>query len=117
MTAPNDEVAEKTVGICIVSDLHAGQENTFPELRPGSTSGAIGASFGLEPLANAMAEQLRSVRPDRRILVCPGDLSSSCHSAEIERAAEFLTRLAERLSIPEGHRLLVPGNHDIDWHL
>jgi 3',5'-cyclic AMP phosphodiesterase CpdA len=35
----------------------------------------------------------------------------------LRKAAAFLKAIADRLSIPKDHRLLVPGNHDVDWHL
>jgi len=103
--------------IAIVSDLHAGPNNPYPELRTGPSVDIRSRFLGLGPLSDCLSSLLRETPDDARFLICTGDLSTKCHSAEIRRAATFLTSLAEAIQVPEEHRGLVPGNHDIDWNL
>lgn len=106
--------------LVVLSDIHAGPSNPYPDLRTPSVAGAVkirSAFLSRTHLRDAILPLIRETAKEERFLVCAGDLSSRCHSAEIEVAADFLTHLADDLEIPESHRCLVPGNHDIDWEL
>lgn len=105
------------LSLIVISDLHAGAQNPYAELRtaPGTASIAC-AHHTLAALCEAISE-VAVTDPAGRVLVCAGDLSSQCHSAELEKAGVFLEAIAGRLSIPRNQRFLVPGNHDIDWPL
>jgi hypothetical protein len=103
--------------IAVVSDLHAGPENPFAELRTGATSAIRSRFLALGPLGDSLNGLLDETPDAARFLICAGDLSTTCHSDELRRAATFLTSLSEAIRVPDGHRGLVPGNHDIDWNL
>lgn len=104
------------LAIVLVSDLHAGPDNNYPELRVrAGTPAIIGTNYQLTVLVEAVKGLLDGVPKQRRILICTGDLSSTCHSEELQSAGKFLADLADGLDIKQ--RFLVPGNHDIDWNL
>lgn len=107
---------DEPLAIVVVSDIHAGPEHPFAELRIGD--GPLeGRAFTREALSTSIAELLKGITPARRILVCAGDISTKCNSEELRKACTFLTELSRDLEVPEGQRFIVPGNHDIDWRL
>lgn len=48
------------------------------------------------------------------LLVC-GDITEDAHPMEVKMASSFLRQVRERFSVPDGHSVFVPGNHDSDW--
>lgn len=107
-----------SVGIIVVSDIHAGTDSPYAELRTsGGTPSPTSPHYSMQVLAAAIEKVVHEVPKTKRVLLCTGDLSAHCHSNEITAAAQSLTTLADLLKIPKSHRLLVPGNHDIDWPL
>ena len=103
------------IAVAVVSDIHAGPDNEYEELRAPSSAkaGFSGQSFSSDVLAEAFEDMMSDVPDDRRVLVCCGDLTTECHSLELQRAAAFLESLATKLRVPEGARALVPG---VDRH-
>lgn len=50
------------------------------------------------------------------LLVISGDLSNTSNPDEYAKANEFITELMVKFSIEKNNVLIVPGNHDINWH-
>jgi hypothetical protein len=61
-------------------------------------------------LLNILDEDLED---DIDYLVVSGDLADRCNAAGYQNAAEFLSELQTRRSIPQARCVLVPGNHDV----
>lgn len=70
----------------------------------------------LVPLLADLRDPIEGLGLDRLdFLVVSGDLTDRASPPELQRARELLERLATRLGVPPAQRLLVPGNHDVDW--
>lgn len=50
-------------------------------------------------------------------LLIPGDMTESAHPEEVLIASEAITKIQEKLEVPENNVVYVPGNHDVDWAL
>ncbi len=106
------------LSIIVLSDLHAGEKNPFSELRIGSEPVSIDCTHRTaDALVGAILDVVDKTPPERRALVCAGDVTARSHSKEFESAGKFLEQLAGALEIPGNQRFLVPGNHDVDWKL
>lgn len=79
-----------------------------------------GDSFSQDVACRALMEDA-AVRAEEHGPFCfvlvSGDIAFSGQPAEYERAAEFMSALAEHLSIEPRRFFLVPGNHDVDREL
>jgi hypothetical protein len=111
-------VSDHALSVVVLSDLHAGKGNYYPDLRTGTgPASGSGKSFVTDHLIESIAATLTHTPASQRALVCAGDLASESHSTEFQRASDFLERVADALEVPQAHRFLVPGNHDIDWEM
>jgi hypothetical protein len=90
--APNTAPASKLIRILHLSDLHFRRDDDHKQL------------------LNILDEDLEH---DIDYLVVSGDLSDRCNETGYENAAEFLSKLQSRRSIPQERCILVPGNHDV----
>ena len=88
--------ASKLIRILHLSDLHFKKDDDHKQL------------------LNILDEDLED---DIDYLVVSGDLSDRCNEPGYENAAEFLSELQTRRSIPQERCILVPGNHDVQRDL
>ncbi len=79
----------------------------------------LGTPADARNLRSQLAEDLKRELGCQRLdgLVCSGDLTQRSTAAEYAAALEFLTELAEEFGLTPERIVVVPGNHDLSWHL
>lgn len=93
-----------------LSDLHFGNKNRFSEDKPADLAkGFYKALLAAEAKNNI----LTSGKVD--VVIVSGDLAESGARSQFADAKEFLTALAEELTLPRERFVFMPGNHDISW--
>jgi 3',5'-cyclic AMP phosphodiesterase CpdA len=92
-----------------LSDLHFGRHHRF-----ASDDGPNSLLERLRVDLDGLREK-EGLRPD--LVVVSGDLAELGKKAEFEQAMRFLQRLVQTIELPTSRVVIVPGNHDINWHL
>ena len=97
-----------------------------PVPRPVSTSWLLHLSdlhINTLEQANIWANQLlEDLVGEQRVasvhsIIISGDIGNRSTEDEYRAAEHFISQLQTELDIPDGHILLVPGNHDLSWPL
>lgn len=96
--------------IAVLSDLHIGEGARTADLCPSGGGPALRVPFKKLFLDFVSQASIRA-----NYLLIPGDITSSCQSAEIDAASDFLAEIAVAMEVPEQCIAWVPGNHDVDW--
>ncbi|NJK31887.1 MAG: hypothetical protein HC927_05445 [Deltaproteobacteria bacterium] len=68
----------------------------------------------LEDLVNCIGDPARMSLLPPDLVVVTGDIAFSGRKAEYALAADFLSQLCARISLPINRVFMVPGNHDVD---
>jgi WD40 repeat protein/3',5'-cyclic AMP phosphodiesterase CpdA len=97
-----------------LSDPQFGRNHRFVSFAPDDPD----AQF--ETLFQRLSDDLsilekKGVKP--QVVVVSGDLAEWAKKQEFEDAFQFLCKLSDRLSLPHGRFVIVPGNHDINRNL
>ena len=102
--------------IAVISDLHIGPQAKAQDLCPEE---CIKRKDDYAALSSGFVSAFRDFIGDNKLtadylLVC-GDVTAAAHPMEIKLASSFLCQVREKLAVPNGHLVFVPGNHDADW--
>ncbi len=107
-----------SIAIVVLSDLHAEPSHWFNELSSDDVvKDPTNPNCTTTSLSDSINPFIEKIPVDRRILICPGDISSNCNSRELRKGIQFINTISNALLIPSNHRLLTPGNHEIDWNI
>ncbi len=93
-------------GLVVLSDLQFGKKHRFGY--PSNISQKV--AFDINLLSSRY-----DFTPE--YLLITGDIAETANKDEFDDAIDQLEQLAERISINKKNILVVPGNHDISWHL
>lgn len=98
----------RAITILHLSDLHFGRHHRFEN------------GDGLDSLLDRLRQDLDErrdkdgLRPD--LVVLSGDFAEFGRREELDRAHAFADGLARLVDLPRRRLVMVPGNHDINWH-
>lgn len=97
-----------TISVLHLSDLHFGRHHRF--------EGDDGLGSLLDRLRQDLDERRdrEGLRPD--LIVLSGDFAEHGDKDELARAHRFAQGLSRLVELPPRRVVMVPGNHDINWH-
>lgn len=98
--------------LAIISDLHIGRTARAKELCPHSDHKGIDEKY-IKKFFKFIDEE--GIKAD--YLILPGDITGKADPLEFELASTLITKIGDKLGLPDSKILFVPGNHDKDWSI
>src|SRR5581483_3060637 len=106
--------AAKTVVMLHLSDVHFGENLKGEKMHRFRDKGMLHLK---KTLAEHVFEQCKKEKKAdvSLFLVVSGDIAYLAKKDEYEDAARFIADLKRDLELDNGHVVIVPGNHDVNW--